>query len=964
MRAAKKMKRTESGVALLTTILLMLLMSSLLVGFMLLIVSGQRLSGTDNDYTTAFYAAEAGMEKLTADLGTLFDQNYAPTGAQIAALQTTPPPIAGISYMTYSGGSGYAITNPPANLDINGNPLATVTTINSGPYQGMTALATPYNLNVVARTAAGSEVKLLRTTQTVGIPMFQFGVFSDSDLSFFAGPVFNFGGRTHTNGNLFLNANTGPLTLSGSVTAFKDVIRTNLENGFLANTSYNGTVNVYNGSGTRALAQTEGSLVGGLGTAVNPIWNNISLGASYYAGNLRNGATGARNLQLGIVTLGGGTTQEVDVIRRPVIGEAPSVTQERYFAQASMKILLSDNPTDITGGVGKLPCTSTTLPYNLTHLNAGWVGTDAQTAAIKAALIAKGETFVPLATSGGGVAAYASANGYWLPAGNPTITGYIKIEIQIPPYNGCAWTDVTAEVLGYGYVGKNANPATALTGPYPAPPAIPTLPAGEVGSLTSTAAGADACLDGHAQAIIRLERIRDNPSAASGPCAVTGTTINAPTSTTSTDFWPNVLFDTREGALRDVSPANTLATTTIAYNSMPTLGGVMQYVELDVKNAARYLSGLSGGIGHNSYDSTTAPNNYVIYVSDRRGNYYNGAAFAGGWPPLSPTLHETGEYGFNNFVNPADANGCPNALVDTGEDLDGTGILYTYGQDPAQAMGIVAPVGYSAFAAGLYANPATAANAFAPPQYTTVNCGITDGSGSHIWPGTFVIHANEARENPNFLFRRAVKLVNGSNLVANLNTCPGAITCGLTIASENPVYLQGDYNCPGCSGNTFNTLDVGASVIGDAVTLLSNNFNDVNSFISPYDFTLASNGAVMRTPITTYFRTAIVGGKGVYFPQPAGTAADFGTDGGVHNFLRFLENWGGVNLNYEGSLVSLYYNRQAVGTYKCCATVYNAPVRNYSFDANFLQPSLLPPRTPLFRDVNTTGFTQLLLPTQ
>jgi hypothetical protein len=44
--------------------------------------------------------------------------------------------------------------------------------------------------------------------------------------------------------------------------------------------------------------------------------------------------------------------------------------------------------------------------------------------------------------------------------------------------------------------------------------------------------------------------------------------------------------------------------------------------------------------------------------------------------------------------------------------------------------------------------------------------------------------------------------------------------------------------------------------------------------------------------------------------------------------------------------------------------VYSPPTRGYNFDVEFLQPNLLPPRTPLFRDVNTTGFTQLLLPTQ
>jgi hypothetical protein len=60
----------------------------------------------------------------------------------------------------------------------------------------------------------------------------------------------------------------------------------------------------------------------------------------------------------------------------------------------------------------------------------------------------------------------------------------------------------------------------------------------------------------------------------------------------------------------------------------------------------------------------------------------------------------------------------------------------------------------------------------------------------------------------------------------------------------------------------------------------------------------------------------------------------------------------------------MYYSRQADSTFKCCTTVYSPPSRGYNFDVEFLQPNLLPPRTPLFRDINTTGFTQLLLPNQ
>src|SRR5256712_6034798 len=74
----------------------------------------------------------------------------------------------------------------------------------SGPFQGLIALKKFYNLDVVAHTTTGGEAHLTRRIETVAIPVFQFGMFSDVDLSFYAGADFNFGGRVHTNGNLFL----------------------------------------------------------------------------------------------------------------------------------------------------------------------------------------------------------------------------------------------------------------------------------------------------------------------------------------------------------------------------------------------------------------------------------------------------------------------------------------------------------------------------------------------------------------------------------------------------------------------------------------------------------------------------------------------------------------------------------------------------------------------------------------
>src|ERR1700741_3464010 len=91
--SSKKSKRyhQDAGIALLTTILLLFLMSSLLVGFAVLLLSNQQLAGANNDQVTAFYAAEAGMEQLTASLGNLFSQTYSPSIGQVNALTTTNP---------------------------------------------------------------------------------------------------------------------------------------------------------------------------------------------------------------------------------------------------------------------------------------------------------------------------------------------------------------------------------------------------------------------------------------------------------------------------------------------------------------------------------------------------------------------------------------------------------------------------------------------------------------------------------------------------------------------------------------------------------------------------------------------------------------------------------------------------------------------------------------------------------
>jgi hypothetical protein len=1038
---SKKSVRQEAGVALLTTMLLLFLMSSMLVGFAILLISNQQLAGSNNDQVQAFYGAEAGLEDMTARLGNLFTQTYSPTMGQINAIQNAPPSVPGISYLNGSGGNGYTIT--PQAFDSLGNPAPTISTIKSGTYVGMTAMATEYTLVVNARTIDGREVKLQRTTQTVGIPMFQFGIFSDSDLSFFPGPVFNFGGRTHTNGNLFL-AGGSTLTLSDKVDAYKDVIRTNLENGWNTNTNYTGTVNVTTqpGSGNvRALATTEGSLAGTIGSGPDNNWPNIS--KVLYNGNLINGegsaypalSTGAQKLNLGIVTIGTGTTQSVDLIRRPVSGEPSNVTGERYFAQASLRVLVSDNTQDLMN----LPCIDGgTQPFDLSKMatpTTTWATSAyAPLVTLATKMTANNVPLIPLAASGAtspnSTGAYNNLDGYWTPSTQgdgtpwPIIKGFIKIEEQTAYGSPCGtWKDVTIEVLSYGYVGRNINPVpqswdgTNLNPQWPGTnakmqpaafpaPSIPAPPTAALGFqngtnwtngaslLTgpSTVGTPRTCADPHPFAVIRLERIRDNPATIPYVSGVYNNTANKPVQATVaqacgvdpatgnfavnwqtggqwvpsvTDVWPNVLFDTREGTLRDVAMDNTVPV------ARPTLNGTMHYIELDAKNLAGFFGGKIitplGSLtttGQNTKDPAVAPNNYVVYVSDRRGNYAGSTTITGGWPPLSFTHNETGEYGWTDLVNSPQnpSTGCPNAALDTGEDENANttfaGALYTYGaaahyihaagavNGPTVPTLLPGQIGVFATLAGT--GVVNNANCTAVPSYVTDN----------IWPMMVAANTDAARQNAPLFFRRAVKIVNGG-LLTGVGPCPGGNSCGLTITSENPVYIQGDFNA-NSGGNGWSDPTIAASVAGDAVTLLSDQWNDMNSFSSPYS-------TALRNGNTTWYRVAVIGGATNYFPQPSGSSSiigeDYGTDGGVHNFLRYVESWGGT-LEYEGSIIDLFYSRQANGTFKCCNTVYGPPSRGYNFDTNFLTPALLPPRTPLFRDINTTGWTRLMLPSQ
>ena len=1071
--------RRQEGYALIVSLIVVVVTAGLVLGFIAQVNTQQKIGINDVDYGGAFYAAEAGLEKLNADLSKLFAETVFPTSSALSEIQDADhkPSISGVTYSTYSvsGGqltrltvamttgsttatvqstagwptSGYfmvgsesitytgttsttftGLTRAQNGTTAAAHPVnqqlsrSSVITLSEGSNAGLNAQVIPFTLSVVVQAGSGSEAKLSRDIQVALIPVFQFGVFSESDLSFVAGPNFSFGGRVHTNGYLFLAHLFGnTLTLSQKVTTPREVIRAVMTNGWSTATVYTGTVNVVKTPGTyRALARTEGSVTGGIGSSTYSGWNNLSL--TTYNGNILNGATGARALNLPFTASG---ASPVSIINRALAADDPILSESRLYNQASLRVLLSDAQTSLPGNTG-YPLNSTLSGYTV----------DA--------------THPPFAAADPNDLDYVTATNADETASTPLIDGYIRIDMQNA--NG-DWQDVTMEILNLGIATSNAD------------------------------------------AIIRFQKLKPTKSAGS----VTGT-----------DYMPLSLFDTREGRFRETSTTGVRKI------------GIMGLVDLDVNNLKKWFNGTIGSSGTQAYTD----NGYIFYFSDRRGN-------------RNASGNETGEFGFEDVANPSDdANGQPNGTLngtpEAGEDFNSDSVLQTYGGDlpvspytayptntdlysmpvngqsttlstamasatspadggtitVASTSGWTAPgfvvigneaitftgktgttfTGITRGAYGSVAAAHTSGSAVTVGQSTTLSAGLSTtinqtgvtasapANGGTLtvasttgWPttgtltagseiisytgkttttftgitrgaystsaashsngstvtgdqvlsatnpgigqtmgltstaalstsgilvvgaeyitysnktqtnvtvagrgqlgstaaahasGTTVTNSAKAQKNRVWYFRRALRLING--------IAPNLPTPGFTVAAENPVYIQGDYNVSG--GSFTSGTHSYAAVIADAVTMLSNSWKDERSFDFPYSI-------ANRQASTTWYRAAIAAGKGRYFtPGSYGITKTEGTDGGVHNFLRYIEDWNnGSILHYTGSLVSLYYSRQATGIYKCCSVTYDAPTRDYSFDTEFLVPAQLPPGTPRFRDINNLSFRQTI----
>jgi len=188
---------------------------------------------------------------------------------------------------------------------------------------------------------------------------------------------------------------------------------------------------------------------------------------------------------------------------------------------------------------------------------------------------------------------------------------------------------------------------------------------------------------------------------------------------------------------------------------------------------------------------------------------------------------------------------------------------------------------------------------------------------------------------PNALRTPVVRMTNGTQL-------PSSTEGGFTIATDRPIYIQGDYNTKDTSGALHNGNDLTtppASVMADAVTVLSNNWGPNNSDTKGNETTTNRNATN-----TTIYAGMISGIKA--------TVAGTSYSGGLENYFRLLENWSGDTLTYRGSMVMLYPSEVATGTWG--GSYYSAAIRDWAFDTLFKDKP--PPGTPTLHVPQRVGW--------
>ena len=266
-----------------------------------------------------------------------------------------------------------------------------------------------------------------------------------------------------------------------------------------------------------------------------------------------------------------------------------------------------------------------------------------------------------------------------------------------------------------------------------------------------------------------------------------------------------------------------------------------------------------------------------------------------------------------------------------------------------------------------------------PPGYDKYTASSTG------WNGGIYVEVASASTNQTAVLLANGKVNTGSTLLPTGTSAPNGVT-GLTLATNAPAYILGNFNADGTIASTSATNnsalypdDVPASttaanlpaaviaskespvaIAADAVTVLSPNF--FNTSGAPISTTAMTGGSAYNSYKQTSapsasggveIAAAIISGTVTTSKDSTGTQV---YSGGVHNFPRFLENWGSNTVAIRGAMVCMYNSRIASAGWS--QSYYSAPVRQWGFDQIFAYGKY-PPICPQVLQYRRVDFTYL-----
>lgn len=955
----------ECGAALALVIIIVAILAVIGMTALAFSSSEARIAGKDLQRTQTFYAAVAGIEKMTSDFSDLFRDKFSPTTTDlntIAANHPTELTTEGFEFTQTLQEDTARLTELQTIQGLPSNIYPRVN-ISNGPYAGLYASIVPYKMSSTALlTRTGTEVELEREFNNYLVPLFQFGIFSNEDIEVHPGPQLTFNGRIHSNKNIYAIQNTIFLERISAAGEFvRDVWRNGTPN--LNNTVWvrvngidvlstigNGSVKA--GSGYAGGPNFPGTTSGMRGFfpgspdgVANPNWESTSIQQPVvgipdrFGGQVLTGTTGATELKLPLELEGNSTAE---VIKRSLPSDSELLSDSRYHKKAQIRILFDDydagngaaNVAGIPAGKGVLLKNDVT-GFDPMLLNGGKAlqrVSDAGTY-IDSTPIKQVESISPLIQSDAvtvrGIKNTAVTGTYYIPPGSG-IQGKILIEVVKP--DGTT-LDVTREILSMGMTVGEPNGIVYLQRPIWA--------AYVQGSRDRNGNGFDLVnltknyrhfADGEIIASPSFDAntglISMSPSAADEDG---GVIRREPTATGYNSIYPINIYNVREGWYQSTMDKNDI------YER-----GITSVIDINMRNLARWLDGVYNTnllSGTNAVSTNIkGDEGYVVYISDRRGDTKKVEYLADGSNYLST----------NGIVDNEDIYGSNN-LLDDGEDVIDFGW---------EAGGVSKKGRLQRDLTELPSMPL----AFSVSSYPNR-----------------LARAMAIMQRPINYFRRGVRLFNGETLSFSAGSGKLSPTKGITVATENMVYIWGNYNATGVvsiplNGSTLNNggysgAQVPTSIVSDAFFPLSKTWFDGLSAMRP-EATDATNtyrqADVNTTSVTqsTTVRAGIIAGATLSRMNgfPGRNVDGEKINGGIHNFPRFLEVWGNtVPWNYTGSFIPLYHSTQAVAQYEDDGIpIYSPPRRNWSFDITFQTPNKLPPGTPFFQYIQATGFRQKL----